>query len=172
MVDHVSGRQRAIIADFGTASYIGASGPSTAHLLRSLTVPNPPDSSAACYAAPEFLRRLDADPSGNSSSIGSVVTELEKRMDVFSYSVTLLELLSREFVWDCSLGGLGELAGFIARGGHPLVPEAVARRLAGTEYEFLLPLMHAGWSYAPRDRPPFAFILTAFATKRFRARKT
>jgi len=128
---------KAIICDFGLARVTNS-----ASTLENLKIHEIGGFSPR-YAAPEVL--------ANSALLISSDPEVDKKSDVYSYSIIIWELLTRRVPWD----GLNreQIEANVRNGIRPPVPPS-----DGTDQALmiLLDLMSACWQEAPDSRPSFA----------------
>ena len=122
-----------VISDFGMAKTVGSA--KTVSGLASSNVsgytPN--------FAAPELLQM----------SPGGMTLEIDKKVDVYAFAITIWELLHRKRVWSDHEGksALQE----VNCGERPFVDEKI-----GQQYPELSQLMQKCWDHIPIKRPSFS----------------
>ena len=148
---------RCVISDFGGANVIGTGTFNASRIIRGLEQPAFATLTVV-YASPELFERL--------KTLRQASNEVDKKMDVYSFAITLLEMLTRQTAWE----GF-DAQGVISRvqaGSRPDIPARVSSQLLGTPQEYLLRLIQACWRQSPTDRPGFVDIATALARQSFR----
>ena len=75
-------------------------------------------------------------------------------MDVYSFGISLLELLKRGPAWPSGTPS-ARLLERVAAGERPALPSDVVQALLHTDWEFLLTLIQKCWRSNPAERPTF-----------------
>ena len=89
------------------------------------------------------------------SSNRALSTELDKKIDVYAYGITLLELLSKKSAW--GRAHPAEVRAKVIAGERPAMSDELAGFL-GEEFSFFIKLITECWSPDPYMRPHFKFI--------------
>ena len=123
----------AVISDFGMSKTIGSA--KTVTGLASSTVsgytPN--------FAAPELLR----------TAPGGLTLEIDKKVDVYAFAITVWELLHRKGVWSDPNGK--SVSERVHEGERPALDPVIANRLPE-----LVDLIQQSWEHIPHKRPSFS----------------
>ena len=133
-----------VISDFGMAKVIDNSKHSVRGLEQSDVFGFTP-----AYCAPELLVRPN-----------DIITEGSKKVDIYAFAITLLELITRKKVWrnkDNDSLEFKDICQLVCRGGRPEVPDA-----SSSEYPLLIKIIQESWKQAPQSRPSFDEIVTSF----------
>ena len=138
-----------VICDFGFSHFVGDEYDIVSGLSKPLSV-----GITYAYAAPELLDIVLNYEKPKFS-------ELEMKMDVYAYAITMYETISRITPWR----GLSkfDLYEKVNNGERPEIPES--SRYTG-DLKQIVELIRICWAQAPNDRPGFDEILKSLHAKR------
>ena len=128
---------KCVISDFGCANVLGNQ-LNSSRIIKGLEQPN---------TSPELLLRI--------KTLRSNTQEIDKKIDVYAYAITLFEMLIRGRAWGESTAR--QVAEAVAKTERPVVPDTLAA--TGSETAFLVQLVQACWAHFPFERPSFTLIL-------------
>ena len=141
------------ICDFGFASLVGQDGSNAPRTVVSgLQVPKTAGITAR-YAAPELFVKLEI--------LGARLnTEIDKKIDVFAYSMILYETLTRQVPWS-DIKDLAEIKAVVTSGERPALTHQ------GSLNSAVSFIVEKGWTHSPYERPSFDEILQILSQKQF-----
>ena len=132
-----------VICDFGFSHFVGDEYDLVSGLSKPLSV-----GITYAYAAPELLDIVLNYEKPKFS-------ELEMKMDVYAFAITMYETISRTIPWK----GLSkfDLYEKVDNGERPEIPES--SRYTG-DFKPIVELIRRCWAQAPNDRPEFQDVLS------------
>ena len=147
----------AIISDFGCAALVGSTGQGgSSRLVRGLAKPGGVGLTVN-YAAPELFERI--------GTIHQSCTAVDKKLDVYAFGVTVLELFSRQDPWATTTRDIQEIIKKVVRGERPAIEPSLRQTLAAAGEERIISLVEACWSHNPLHRPSFTEALAILRRK-------
>ena len=82
-----------------------------------------------------------------------MVKELDKKADVYSFAISMWEVMSRRRIWTGEKLDLIEIQARVMRGQRPDIDESMRK-----DYPALVKVIETGWLDVPFDRPTFEVI--------------
>ena len=147
-MDLSSSRFTAVVADMGIAKIIGSFVQSEkVSIPAGLNVPIQNGMTIA-YAAPECLL---------NSFASSFCLEANKKSDVYSYAITIFELINPQKAWHQF--HMADLVSKIIKGERPIFAKDCTESLKNTDLEPFPALLEKCWSQDPKERPSFQQII-------------
>ncbi len=148
-----------MICDFGFANFISDV---QDRIIRGVKKPTDMGITAR-YAAPEFFSKVFC-----SALVPSIKNDapldLEKKIDVYAYAMTLFYIYYRVAPWDQVAPD--DIEKLVITGQRPEIPltSNVESEECADDSKFISDLIQACWSQDPNDRPAFSEILEALSS--------
>lgn len=135
------------ICDFGFASICGGSRP----VAKGINVPKTVGITVR-YSAPEVFTHLKS-----KSGEGRVTTEIDKKIDVYAYAITMYEILAKRSAWGDVSKNL--IIVNVKSNLRPPFMEDSSITEKYAQMPSLLKIVTEGWKQKPEERPSFETIL-------------